>query len=91
MATTPRTNPERITALEVEVKFLREAFTTELGELRDANKILSDTIKAQNEKLDSLLELRAKGMGAIWLASAILGSGILGGLYFLTSWLRGDM
>lgn len=76
----PRTNPERITALEVEVKYLRET----------VNDLLEVT-KAQNEKLDSLLELKAKGMGAIWLASAVLGSGILGGIYLLTSWLRGDM
>lgn len=76
----PRTNPERITALEVEVKYLRETVSD-----------LLEVTKAQNEKLDSLLELKAKGMGAIWLASAVLGSGILGAIYMLTSWLRGDM
>ncbi len=88
---TVRTNPERIAALEVEVKHLGKLFEDEIGELRQENRNLHDTIKAQNEKLDSLLELRAKGMGAIWFASAILGSGVLGGIYFLTSWLKGGI
>lgn len=78
MASNPRTNPERITALEVQVYHLTETVNT-----------LLRVTEAQNEKLDSLLELKAKGMGAIWLASAVLGSGILGGIYLLTSWLRG--
>lgn len=80
MVASLRTNPERITALEVEVFHLRNTVTD----------LLEET-KAQNEKLDSLLELKQKGMGAIWFASAILGSGLMGAIYFLTSWLRGDM
>lgn len=78
MASNPRTNPERITAIEVEVYHLRNTVTD-----------LLEVTKAQNEKLDSLLELKQKGMGAIWFASAILGSGLLGGIYFITSWLKG--
>lgn len=87
---TVRTNPERITALEIEVKHLQNSFEDAMAAMRAEHTALRDVINSQNEKLDSLLELKAKGMGAIWLASAVLGSGILGALYMMTSWLRGD-
>lgn len=88
--TTARTNPERITALEIEVKHLKDSFENKSDELKAEHFKLQATIEAQNKKLDSLLELKAKGMGAIWLASAVLGSGILGMIYMITSWMRGD-
>lgn len=87
----PRTNPERITALEVEIHHFRSVLENEIREVRDETKALQDTLKSQNEKLDSLLELRAKGMGALWFASAIIGSGVLGLVYLLTSWMRGEI
>lgn len=87
---TVRTNPERITALEIEVKHLQNSFEDAMAAMRAEHTALRDVINSQNEKLDSLLELKAKGMGAIWLASAVLGSGILGVLYMITSWMRGD-
>lgn len=40
-------------------------------------------------KLDSLLELRSKGMGAFWLASALLGTGLLGIIYAVANWMKG--
>lgn len=40
-------------------------------------------------KLDDLLALRQKGIGAFWLASALAGTGIIGGLSLLWEWLRG--
>lgn len=42
---------------------------------------VSDIQKQQqeiNNKLDELLGLRNKGVGAFWLASALLGTGIVG-------------
>lgn len=42
---------------------------------------VSDIQKQQqeiNNKLDELLGLRHKGVGAFWLASALLGTGIVG-------------
>lgn len=42
-----------------------------------------------NEKLDELLQLRAKGMGAFWLASALLGTGIIGLVLALVQWMKG--
>lgn len=41
-------------------------------------KNLKDKVDATNSKLDELLELKSKGMGAFWLLSILLGSGILG-------------
>lgn len=34
--------------------------------------------RSQTAKLDELLALRHKGVGAFWLASALLGTGIVG-------------
>lgn len=36
-----------------------------------------------NNKLDDLLAMRHKGMGAFWLASALIGTGIIGFLDLL--------
>lgn len=40
------------------------------------------------KKLDDLLQLRSKGMGAFWLASSLLGTGIIGIVFALISWMR---
>lgn len=40
------------------------------------------------EKLDELLQLRHKGIGAFWLASSLLGTGILGALISFLDWLK---
>lgn len=41
-----------------------------------------------NDKLDTLLAMRHKGIGAFWLASALLGTGIVGFIAQLISWWR---
>jgi len=45
-----------------------------LEKLEDARK---STLE-MNQKLDELLALRNKGIGAFWLASALVGTGIIG-------------
>lgn len=40
--------------------------------------VVEEKVDRMDEKLDQLLELRYKGAGAFWLASAILGTGIIG-------------
>lgn len=40
-------------------------------------------------KLDQLLELRNKGAGAFWLASSIIGTGIIGAVLTFITWLKG--
>ena len=49
-------------------------------------------IKKQEErdkKLDELLTLKHKGMGAIWLASLIVGTSFITILTSVLDWLRG--
>lgn len=39
-------------------------------------------------KLDELLELKTKGMGAVWLVGLIFGSGILGLVAFVSGFFK---
>lgn len=41
-----------------------------------------------NDKLDELLALRNKGIGAFWLSSGLLGTGIVGFIVQLIEWIR---
>lgn len=52
---------------------------------------VSDVQKQQkeiNDKLDELLAMRNKGLGAFWLASGLLGTGIVGFFVQLLEWIR---
>ncbi len=40
------------------------------------------------DKLDNLIGMRNKGIGAFWLASTLLGTGIVGFIVQLTSWWK---
>lgn len=50
---------------------------------------LSADVQSMESKLDELLLLRSKGMGAFWLASSLFGTGLLGVLYYIVQWIRG--
>jgi hypothetical protein len=50
---------------------------------------LVDDVKNINAKLDQLLELKAKGMGAVQLATLIIGSGVIGIVSSLIMWIKG--
>lgn len=52
-------------------------------------KTMSERFDSFEEKLDEVLELKNKGLGAFWLASALIGSGILSGIFSLISWMKG--
>lgn len=41
-----------------------------------------------NDKLDELLDMRNKGIGAFWLVSTLLGTGIVGFTVQFISWLK---
>lgn len=40
-------------------------------------------------KLDELLHMRSKGVGAFWLASSLLGTGIMGVIFAFIDWIKG--
>lgn len=50
---------------------------------------LTEIVEKQNAKLDDLLGLRNKGVGAFWLASALAGTGIIGVVFSFVEWLKG--
>lgn len=68
---------ERIATLEEQVKNLA----------RKVNH-LETTISSMDSKLDALLALRYKGIGAFWLASTLIGTGIVGLGLQLLNWIR---
>ena len=49
---------------------------------------LKDEQEKTNQKLDELLALRYKGAGAFWLASALVGTGIIGFLGMVFGWFK---
>lgn len=50
---------------------------------------LKSTVSSIDAKLDELLALRNKGAGAFWLASALLGTGIVGSLGWFFDLFKG--
>lgn len=50
---------------------------------------LTKLVNEMDAKLDQLVELRARGVGAFWVASAIIGTGIVGSALSLWHWIRG--
>jgi len=51
---------------------------------------LVDDVKKMDDKLDQLLELKAKGMGAFWFASLIVGTGVAGMFTTFVTWFKGS-
>lgn len=77
------TQGERLVRVETEVKALKESF--------EDNKAHTDRqFEELKAKLDDLLALRNKGVGVFWLASGLLGTGIVGVIFNLLSWIRGN-
>ena len=46
---------------------------------------IKDELKEVAGKLDKLLEFRAKGLGALWFASLLISSGLVGVVTFVIS------
>lgn len=53
--------------------------------------MMMETNLQLREKLDVLLELRHKGMGAFWLASGLLGTTVMGAIFAFISWMKGHL
>lgn len=51
---------------------------------------LEKSVANIDSKLDDLIALRYKGMGAFWLMSGLLGTGIVGAIFQFISWVRGN-
>lgn len=49
---------------------------------------LREEVQNMDAKLDQLLELKAKGMGAFWFASLIVGTGVAGLFTTFVAWLK---
>lgn len=64
-------------------------FEIELLERVKALEVKQERFEAIESKLDELLELKSKGMGAFWLASIIVGTifSVVGGN--ILDWVRG--
>lgn len=73
---------ERIAVLETKVETLAQKFDDHVTETRAENKALE-------AKLDSLLTIKNQGVGAFWLASALMGSGIIGLVISFVQWIKG--
>ncbi len=71
------TQAERIASVESEVRGLSRRIDKVEGTLTDMDK-----------KLDDLLVLRYKGAGAFWLASALVGTGIVGFFTQILNWFK---
>lgn len=69
---------ERLARVEEQVKALTDTVNRN-------QKEADERFNGIDEKLDALLALRNKGAGIIWL----LGTGFIGGVYWLIDWFRG--
>lgn len=72
----------RIAVLEEQVKQLTSALAKHAEDSLARDKTIGD-------KLDGLLELKSKGLGAFWLASTLIGTGIIGAFGLFVDWVKG--
>lgn len=60
----------------------------QVNELKDKVAKIDDKIDALDKKLDSLIDLRNKGAGMLWLISGLIGTGLIGAvIQFFHSYL----
>ena len=62
---------------------------TRLAVLEEQMKVLIEKTEARDKKIDQLLDLKNRGVGAFWLASLIMGSGTVTLMLTFIDWLRG--
>lgn len=60
-----------------------------LATLEAQHKTINERQQEVLDKLDELLGLRNKGIGAFWVVSAITGTGMIGILFSVVEWLKG--
>lgn len=74
---------------EEETVTVTESHIIRLALLEEQLKRLIETQEKRDAKLDELLALKHKGLGAIWFASLILGTSFIGAVTALISWFKG--
>lgn len=65
---------------------MRQTEADRLAALEFKIKHMEETVESINKKLDDLLQIKYKGIGAFWLASTIIGTGIIGLMSQIVSW-----
>lgn len=60
-----------------------------LAILEYKDKLREAKLDEIDKKLDDLLALRNRGVGAFWLASILFGTTLLGIINFIIDWIRG--
>jgi hypothetical protein len=73
------TQVERLARMEAELEAMKESLSEHKAETKAE-------FEKMNNKLDDLLVLRHKGVGAFWLASSLFGTGIAGALFSFFGW-----
>lgn len=61
-----------------------------LAKLEVKTEVLERQQQEALVKLDELLGLRQKGVGAFWVISAITGTGIIGVIMAFLDWIKGN-
>lgn len=59
-----------------------------LAALETSSALLSVQVQNIDAKLDNLLALRDRGLGAFWLASALLGTSFVGFITMMLGWFH---
>lgn len=72
----------RLAVLEVKVDQWHQQCATDRAEAKVQYNSL-------DSKIDELLTFRAKGVGAFWLASTVLGTSLVGALSVVFNWFKG--
>lgn len=78
----PTTAQERIRALEVQVEHLTETLDRHVSSTNEKHQSI-------DSKLDTLLALKHKGVGAFWLASSLVGAGFVYVVIPFFDWIKG--
>jgi hypothetical protein len=78
---------ERLAVMESEIGRIKDQLAEMKSERRQEQLATSAQLSAIDGKLDGLTALRNKGIGAFWLASGLIGSGIIGTLVAFRDWL----
>ena len=60
-----------------------------LAKVEQRVDLLIEAFEKRDEKIDQLLELKNKGLGAFWLVTLIFGSSLIAGVASLVNWIKG--